>query len=130
MSIRTFLTIAAVAAVIFGLGFVLFPAALVSLYGIHLNDVSIYIAQLDGASLLALGIINWSVRDSRDADGILLGNFVANTIGFLVSLFGQFSGLGGINALGWSTVIIYLFLAVGFGYYRFFAQGVLHRVTS
>ncbi|RPJ47531.1 MAG: hypothetical protein EHM21_08130 [Chloroflexi bacterium] len=129
MSIRTFLSIAAVVAFIFGLGFVLFPAALTSLYGVSLDPVGIFIAQLEGASLLALGIINWTSRDARDPSGILLGNFVANAVGFIVSLFAQLNQVGGINPLGWTTVVLYLFLAVGFGYFRFIAQGTLSRVT-
>ncbi len=129
MSIRTFLTIAAIVAALFGLGFILFPAALVSLYGVSLDPVGVYIAQLDGASLLALAIINWSARDISEPGGILLGNFVADTLGFIVSLVNQLNHTGGVNSLGWLTVILYLFLAVGFGYYRFVAGGVLRRVT-
>jgi hypothetical protein len=129
MSIRNFLTISAIIAAIFGLGFVLFPAALVSLFGVSLDPVGVYIAQLDGASLLALAIINWTSRDIREPSGVLLGNFVADTLGFIISLVNQLNRTGGVNALGWLTVAIYLFLAVGFGYYRFVARGALDRVT-
>jgi hypothetical protein len=62
-------------------------------------------------------------------DGVLLGNLVANTVGFLVTLFGQVGRTGGINAVGWITVALYLFLAVGYGYYRFTARGALGRAT-
>ncbi len=128
MNVRTFLTVAAIIALLFGLGFVLVPAPLASLFNITLDPVSIYLAQLDGASLIALGIINWFYRDAANLHGLLLGQFVANAIGFLVTLFGQLNNVGGINLLGWVIVALYLFLAVGHGYYRFFAQGTLHRV--
>jgi hypothetical protein len=36
-------------------------------------------------------------------------------IGFVVALIGQLSGL--VNALGWLTVALYFFLAIGFGYH-------------
>jgi hypothetical protein len=43
--------------------------------------------------------------------------FIGDAIGFVVALIAQ---LGGVeNELGWSTVAIYLLLAVGFGYFRF-----------
>ena len=129
MNVRTFLSIAAVIALIFGLGFIVFPVGLTSLYGVALDPIGIYVAQLFGAALLGLAIINWSARDAREMDGVLLGNLVANTIGFLVTLFGQVGQTGGINALGWITVALYLFLAVGHGYYRFFARGAVSRVT-
>ena len=38
-------------------------------------------------------------------------------IGFIVALIGQLGAV--VNNLGWSTVVIYLFLAVGFGYFHF-----------
>ncbi len=129
MNVRNFLTVAAIIALLFGIGFVLIPIPLASLFGVALNPVSVYLAQLDGASLVALGIINWFYRDATNLHGLLLGQFVANTIGFLVTLFGQLNNVIGINALGWIIVLIYLFLAVGHGYYRFFVQGTLHGVT-
>ena len=129
MNVRIFLSISAVIAILYGLGFVLFPAGIATLYGVNLDPVGVYVAQLFGAALLGLGIINWSARDAREMDGVLLGNLVANATGFLVTLFGQIGQASGINALGWFTVILYLFLAVGHGYFRFFSRGLLSRVT-
>jgi len=129
MNVRTFLSITAVIAFVYGIGFILFPAGLTNLYGVTLEPIGIYVAQLFGAVLLGLAIINWSARDARVMDGVLTGNLVANTIGFLVTLSGQVGQTGGINALGWFTVVLYLFLAVGHGYYRFVARGAVGRVT-
>ena len=130
MNVRAFLMVSAVIASVFGLGFVLFPLGLASLYGVTLDPIGIYLAQLFGAALIGLGIINWSVRDAREMDGVLLGNLVANATGFLVTLFGQVGQTGGINALGWFTVALYLALAVGHGYYRFMARGAVGRVAQ
>ncbi len=130
MNVRTFLTIAAVIAFLFGLGFVIIPGGVAALYGVMLDPIGTYIAQLFGAALLALGVINWSARDAREMDGVLLGNLVANATGFLVTLFGQVGQAGGINALGWATVVLYLLLAIGHGYFRFMARGAVGRVTS
>lgn len=41
---------------------------------------------------------------------------MSDAIGFVVALFVQINGVGGINKLGWSTVVIYLLLALGFAY--------------
>ncbi len=129
MNVRTFLTVAAIIALLFGIGFVLIPIPLASLFGVALNPVSVYLAQLDGASMVALGIITWFYRDATNLNGLLLGQFVANAIGFLVTLFGQISGVTGINQLGWLIVVIYLVLAIGHGYYRFIVRSTLHSVT-
>jgi len=37
--------------------------------------------------------------------------------GFVVALINQLSGL--VNALGWSTVALYLLFALGYGYFQF-----------
>lgn len=129
MNVRIFLIISAVIAFIFGLGFLLMPGPLTAIYNIRLDAAGQYVGQLFGAAILSLGIINFSLRNSRDLNGILLGNFVGGVLAFFVSFVGMLNGTGGVNALGWLTVVIYLFLAVGFGYYRFVAHGMLRRVT-
>jgi hypothetical protein len=40
-------------------------------------------------------------------------------VGFIVSLMGTLSGA--TNAMGWSAVVIYLLLALGFAYFQFVA---------
>ncbi len=128
MNVKIFLTIAAVIALLFGLGFVLVPGPLTSLFGVTLDPVGTFVAQLFGAALLGLGTINWLARGLSEPRPVLIGNFVGNAFGFLVDLFGQLNHVGGINGLGWVTVLLYLFLAIGHGYYVFFAQGALRRV--
>jgi hypothetical protein len=50
---------------------------------------------------------------------VLTANFLTAGLGFLFSLMAQLSGVSEANALGWSTVALYLLLALGFGYLRF-----------
>ena len=42
--------------------------------------------------------------------------FFGDAIGFILSLIAQLGGV--VNNLGWLTVVIYLVLAVGFGYFH------------
>jgi len=122
MTYRNILTIAAVLAFIFGLGFVLMPAQLVSLYNVDLNEAGLLISQLYGAALLGFGVLNWLARGVNDEgakQAILTGNLATDALGFVFSLLGQLGGVPGVNALGWSTVLIYLLLAAGFAYLRF-----------
>jgi hypothetical protein len=48
---------------------------------------------------------------------IILGDFVLCITGFIASLFDVFYGAG--NNLVWTTVLVYLLLGVGFGYFQF-----------
>jgi hypothetical protein len=70
-------------------------------------------------------VLTWAARNATDSDAgraILLALCVADAIGFAVALVGQLGGV--VNTLGWSTVAIYLVLALGFGYFRFGKQAV------
>ncbi len=122
MTLRNFLTVAAIIAFAFGLGFILIPGPMLSLYGVGLDPVGTLVGRLFGASLLGFGVLNWLARDVRDAwalRAIIIAELVADLIGFIYTLVGQLGGVGGINALGWSTVLIYLLLALGFAYFQF-----------
>ena len=120
MKIKNLFTIAAVVQTIFGLGFLLIPETLTSFYGNTLSQGGVVFARLFGAAILALAATLWFARDSAESEArraIVIGGFVNSLIGFLVSLFSQVTGM--VNALGWSTVLIFLFFAVGFGYFLF-----------
>ncbi len=122
MKIKTLLIINSIVAIVFGVLFVIIPAQFLSLYGGGgvVNPQLIYICQLFGAALLGFGLMTWTARDAADSDArkaIVLALFVSDIIGFVVALISQLNNV--VNALGWSTVVIYLLLALGFGYFHF-----------
>ena len=105
----------------FGLAWVFIPLTAISLYEVNLNPGGVIFGQLFGAALLGYAVLAWfgrNVGESEASKGILLALFVNDTVGFVVALLAQLSGV--INWLGWSTVIIYLLLALGYGYFIFF----------
>ena len=120
MKLGTLFTINAIVAILFGLAFVLMPATLSSYYGITLSPGGLYIAQLFGTALLGFAVLTWSSRNAGESDArqaIVLALFISDTVALVVSLLAQFAGTA--NALGWSTIIIYLLLALGFAYFQF-----------
>lgn len=125
MSYRNFLAIAAIIAFVFGLGFVFMPTQLLAFYAVDINAGGALIGQLFGAALLGFGVLNWLGRGVSDAAGrqtLVTTNLVGDGVGFVIALIGQLNGATGVNALGWSTVAIYLLLAAGFAYFRFMAK--------
>jgi hypothetical protein len=109
-----------IVAVVFGLGFLIVPGWLMAHYGIMADAPLEYVGQLFGAALLAFAVLTWSASDvahSEARQAILLALFVGDGIGFIVALIGQLGGV--VNAVGWSTEVIYLLLALAFGYFRF-----------
>jgi len=64
-----------------------------------------------------LGLILWLAKGDPGSialRAIVVGLFVGNTLGFILSLIGQLSVE--ISPLGWVGVLSYLLLALGFGY--------------
>ena len=120
MKLATFLVIKAIVSLAFGIPLALAPAPLASFYGVTLDPAGTFMARFWGACAIGIGLVCWFARSAADSElrrGVLLSFFIADTIGFIVALLGQLSGLA--NALGWSEVAIWLLLALGLGYFRF-----------
>ena len=120
MNLSLLFTINAVLAAVFGLAFVIAPGQAASLYGVTADAQFRYLAQLFGAALVGFAVLTWVARNATASDArkaIVLALFVSNALGFVLALLGQMAGVA--NPMGWSTVVIYLILALGFGYFQF-----------
>ncbi|HEX9170636.1 MAG TPA: hypothetical protein VF886_17205 [Roseiarcus sp.] len=117
MSAKTYLTIASVIAVLFGLAFLLAPTAASSIYGVPADPHTSLILQFFGSTLVAIGVVQWVAKDFRDWDavrGILIAAIVGDALGLIVNLLGTFQGL--LNGMAWTTTIIYALLIIGAAY--------------
>ena len=120
MKLSTLMVINTVISAVFGIAFVLIPWQVYSLYGVEPSPQLNYMGQLFGAALIAFAILTWSARNASDSDArsaIILALFIGDGIGFVMALIGQLGNV--VNNFGWSTVVIYFILTVGFGYFRF-----------
>src|SRR5260370_12222718 len=118
MTIRTFFSILAILSFLCGVGFVLAPGQVLANYGIELSPALALVGRLFGGALLTLGVILWLARDFRDeaaVRAVLIAALIGDVVNLVVATMGTLSGAS--NALGWSTVLIYLFGAVGSGYF-------------
>ena len=113
--------IKALITLVFGVGFVLVPKAVWSLYGVTLDPAGAMMTQFVGATFLLLSIVLWLARNAPYSEvtlrALVLAIVIGDTIGFIVALLAQLSGV--LNALGWLNVALWLLLALGFGYIRF-----------
>ncbi len=119
MKLSLFLIIKAVISLVFGILLAVIPAQLMAIFGSTLDPSGVLMTRLVGALLIGIGLICWLSRtkSAESLQDIVLSLFVADTLGFLVVLMGQMSGL--MNAMGWIIVLIWLLLALGLGYFRF-----------
>ena len=126
VKLSTLFSIDAIVCAIFGLAFVLVPETAMSFYDVTLSPGGALVARLFGKVLLATAVLTWFVRNAGESEArkaIILSRFVCETAGFIVALLGQLAGA--VNALGWSTVAIYLLFALGYGYFQFMKPSTL-----
>lgn len=104
------------------------PGQVLSNYGIADSPPVALMARLFGGTLLAIAVIQWSARDFSEATvrPLLIGFCIADAVNLVVSIMATTAGT--INAMGWSTVLIYLCGAVGAGYFLTAGKAQL-RVT-
>jgi hypothetical protein len=109
-----------IVAFVFALGLLLGPTTVLQLFGLTTGNTEKLLAQLIGASLAGFGLLSWFARDFSDSkaqDGAAITLFIFNVIALVVSVLAVFSGAW--RSGGWTAVIIFLILAVGFGYFQF-----------
>ena len=120
MKLSNLLVVNAIVALVYGIGELLTPATMFSLYGVTQSPGARLMAQYFGLSLIAIGLLAWFARNVADSEAqraIILALLISDVIGVIVSVLGTVSGV--MNAVGWSAVGIYLLLALGYAYFQF-----------
>lgn len=117
MDFRRTTTLASLLSLLFGIGFVLMPTASGSAYGITGTDAATALLQrYFGSEVLMYAAATWGLRGlvdptaQRRAAGVLCG---ATLSGLAVTLHGTLGGT--LNAMGWSSVLIYGFFVAAWG---------------
>lgn len=120
MKRNTFLILAAIAYVGFGLGLLTIPDTFMSMFSVTLDAGGMLMARILGSALIGFTLIFWWCRNEPDTaalQAVLRASFIYNVVDFPVVLIATLSGVMG--TLGWSAVILHLLLALGFGYFGF-----------
>lgn len=118
MKFQTLMIIKAIVCLSLGVPILIAPVFLYSLFGASLNPGGIFAAREYGASLMGNLMLTWFARNATESEtrrAIILGLCVYDAIGFVITLIAQFAGV--LGPLGWFAAAIYLFFAVGFGYF-------------
>ena len=118
MKFKTLMVIKAVVCLGFGPILLFLPGPLLTLLGSSFGPGAAIFAREYGAALLGNFMLTWFARKAEESmarRAIVLNLFVYDAIAFVATLLIQLSG--GMNLLGWGIVAIYLFFALGFGYF-------------
>jgi len=107
-------------AVLFGLTCSLLPALVLQMYGLSVDDAAIWVTRLVGGAILGFATLMWFGRKTAAVESrrsIALALLVQDAVGFIASMEIQLRG--SINALGWTSPILYGALAFGYAYILF-----------
>jgi len=118
MKLKTLLIIKAIVCLCLGVPILLVPNFIYSIFGATLTAGGVFAAREYGASMMGNLMLTWFARNSQESDArwaIILALFVYDAIGVIVTLVAILSGA--LNLLAWLVVALYLFLALGFGYF-------------
>ena len=118
MKLKTLLIIKAIVCLCLGVPILFVPNFIYSIFGATLAAGGVFAAREYGASMIGILMLTWFARNSQESDArwaIILALFVYDAIGAVVTLVAILSET--LNPLGWMVVALYLFLAVGFGYF-------------
>jgi hypothetical protein len=118
MKFSTLMIIKAVVCLVLGLPILLVPEFFYSVFGAALNSGGVFAAREYGASLMGNMLLTWLARGVGEGEprrAICWALCIYDAIGFIITLIALFSGV--LGALGWFAALVYLFFAVGFGYF-------------
>jgi hypothetical protein len=119
MKLKSLLIVNAVVLGCSGIGAILLPSNVLSLYGVESGPAVKLMAQYAGLGSFVIGLIAWfsrNVKDAKAQDAIILAFLITYVIGVIVSVFGTMSGL---MKIGWAVVGIYLLFALAYAYILF-----------
>jgi hypothetical protein len=118
MKLKTLLVIKAIVCLCLGVPILIVPNFIYTIFGASLAAGGIFAAREYGASMMGNLMLTWYARNSQESEAraaIILALFVYDAFGFFVTLLAIISGA--LNPLAWLILVIYLFFAVGFGYF-------------
>lgn len=120
MKLQDLFTINFFIALFFGITCSLFPIWGLELYGLDATEAAVWTTRLVGGSILGFASLMWYGRRLAPKDFrrvIAFALLIQDSIGLVASLEIQLSG--SMNTFGWSNVILYGLLALGYAYFLF-----------
>ena len=103
MDTRLYLTIAAIVAIVYALGFLLIPTPLSLLFSDFAEPRAVLNLRFCGAAILAWGVILWFARDFQDwaaVRAILIGSVVGLAVNLIINVCGHDSRLAQRQRVG------------------------------
>jgi apolipoprotein N-acyltransferase len=127
MTLKHLFIINAIISAVFGFGLMLAPGTVCAFYGQHLDISGYSNTRMWGTAILGYALLAWLCRNAEDSETrrrIVLALFCYFTVGFAACLLNFWNEPQPLIA--WTTPLLYLLLAAGYGYFHFIKE-VLSR---
>jgi hypothetical protein len=124
VKLRHLFTVNLVFAIFFGISCSVFAGWMLQLYGLKPDNAAIWTLRLAAGSILGFATLMWFGRKTASQEtrrAIALALLAQDAIGFIASTEIQLSG--SVNALGWSNLILYGLLALGYAFFLYIKPG-------
>ena len=118
MNFKNLMIIKALVCIFFGVLMLAIPGILFSIFGATLTDAGMFPAREYGSALIGMTCLCWIGRNATESTAIkaiIVALFVYDLVAFIMTTITVIYGV--LNVLGWFIVFVYLFFALGFGYY-------------
>jgi threonine/homoserine/homoserine lactone efflux protein len=102
---------------VYGLAFLIIPVQILSIYGVTISQDGEMTVRLFGASFVLLAMWLGLERDTSEVSSmraVAISVAVGDLLGCAIMVYYLLTGTG--NILGWFNALLYLLLAIGFGY--------------
>jgi hypothetical protein len=116
--LKTTFLIHFIIALLFGLGFLLIPATLGSMYGLQTQQLDI--SRLLGGALLGYGVSSWlcyRATEWKSVQVVVQMEIFWTILGTLIMLYALL--FAGFPVLGWLNTIIFALFAIAFSWFYF-----------
>ncbi len=122
MKLRNLYLVNSIITLVLALGLLLMTSVMVNLFGMNNSAETRTLSQLLGVGLVVGGMTTLLAREVTDPmarSAINFSNLIADVLGVVIALNATLTGVFGW--FGWLLVVVYLVLALGFGYFQFLA---------
>ena len=117
MNTKLYLTIAAVVAILYALGFLLIPVQASLFFSGFAEPRAVLNLRFCGAAVLAWGLVLWFARDFRNwhaVRGVLIASVVGLAVDIVINVWATL--LGWLNASAWGSTAVLALLLLGGAY--------------
>jgi hypothetical protein len=122
MTYKFLFVLNALVALVFSLGFLFKPDAVLPFFGVTEQYAStIWVARFFGSALFALSLVLWFAKDAEEnvQKGTSWGLFISSLVGLVLTVMASVSATAVLRKNSWIPIVVYILFALGYAFMLF-----------